>query len=137
MIKKTNRRVEGVESSNLASLDKNLHHTIDATGRALGRVASEAAKALMGKMSADYTPNKRSEVKVTITNASKLHVREQKHLQKTYVSYSGYPGGLKKRRLEETISRRGYAAPLRIAISKMLPRNTFRNFRLKNLKITE
>jgi len=112
-------------------------HHIDAAGRTLGRVASEAAKALMGKMSPDYTPNKRSDVKVVIKNASKMHVREQKRLQKTYTSYTGYPGGLRKRRFEEVVSKRGYSAPIRLAVTRMLPRNTFRTARMKNLTITE
>lgn len=114
-----------------------MDYTIDAAGKSLGRVATEAAKALMGKTSSDYTPNKRSNVKVTITNASKLRVREQKRVQKTYVSYSGYPGGLKRKSLGTIAAQQGYAAPLRTAISRMLPRNTFKNARLKNLTITE
>jgi len=114
-----------------------MEYSIDAQGKTLGRVATEAAKALMGKTSPDYTPNKRSDVKVRITNASKLRIREQKRVQKTYVSYSGHPGGLKRKSLGMMASQRGYAAPLRIAISRMLPRNTFKNARLKNLTITE
>lgn len=114
-----------------------MEYTIDAAGKSLGRVASEAAKALMGKMNAAYTPNKRSDVKVIVTNASKLHVREQKRVQKTYVRYSGYPGGLKRKSLGALASERGYAAPLRIAVSRMLPRNTFKTARLKNLTIKE
>jgi len=110
-------------------------YSIDAAGKTLGRVASEAAKALMGKMSAEYTPNKLSDVKVNITNASKLHMREKKRVQKTYVTYSGYPGGLKKEQFGALAARRGYGEPLRRAIYRMLPRNTFRTSRMKNLKI--
>ena len=111
--------------------------TIDAAGKSLGRVASEAAKALMGKTAPDYTPNKRSDVKVTITNASKLHMREQKRVHKMYQSYSGYPGGLRRESFENISKRKGYAAPLRHAIQGMLPRNTFRVLRMKNLTISE
>lgn len=112
-------------------------YTIDAAGKTLGRVASEAAKMLMGKTSADYTPNKRSDVKVNITNASKLYIGEKKRTAKTYVSYSGYPGGLKRARLQEVISKKGHAEPLRLAVYRMLPRNTFRTARMKNLHITK
>jgi large subunit ribosomal protein L13 len=55
--------------------------TIDASGRTLGRVASEAAKMLMGKTSPDYTPHIRSDVKVTVVNASKIYTRERKKRQ--------------------------------------------------------
>ena len=57
-------------------------YTIDAAGKTLGRVASEAAKALMGKTMPDYTPNVRSEVKVKIVNAKKLYMRDRKKTQK-------------------------------------------------------
>ncbi len=110
-------------------------YRIDAAGKTLGRVASEAAKALMGKMSVDYTPNKRSDIKVHITNVSKLYIREKKRVRKTYVRYSGYPGGLTRERLQDLSARKGHNEPLRLAVYRMLPRNTFRTPRMKNLKM--
>lgn len=112
-------------------------HTIDASGMAMGRVAAEAAKALMGKMSPDYTPNKHSDVKVTITNASKVIAREQKLREKMFRTYSGYPGGARDESLSSLNTRKGHGAALKIAITRMLPRNTLRVARLKNLTITE
>jgi len=112
-------------------------HTIDAGGKAMGRVAAEAAKALMGKMSPDYTPNKHSDVKVTITNASKMNKREQKLTEKMYRTYSGYPGGARDESLRSLNTRKGHGAALKIAITRMLPRNTLRVARLKNLTISE
>ncbi len=112
-------------------------HTIDAAGKALGRVAAEAAKALMGKMRADYTPNKLSDVKVTINNASKLVTREKKLTNKIYQSYSGYPGGRRDESLRSLNARKGYGAALRLAVKRMLPRNTMLVARLKNLTIEE
>lgn len=112
-------------------------YTIDAAGRTLGRIASEAAKMLMGKTQTDYTPNKRSDVKVTITNAAKLHMREQKRKTKAYQSYSGYPGGLRSEKFEDLVARKGYEASIRLAVSRMLPNNTFRVARMKNLKISK
>ena len=111
--------------------------TIDAAGQSIGRVASAAAKALMGKMHTDYTPNKRSDVKVVVTNASKIYTRERKQQQKTYTTYSGYPGGLKKETLSALIGRKGRGEAVRRAISRMLPRNTMKVARMKNLTITE
>lgn len=112
-------------------------YTIDAAGKTLGRVASEAAKALMGKTGADYTPHKRSEVQVSVTNAGQLYIREKKRAQKTYQSYSGYPGGQKIESLSSLIARKGKSEALRRAVTRMLPRNTMRVARLKNLSITE
>ena len=112
-------------------------HTIDAAGKTLGRVASEAAKALMGKMSAAYTPHIRSDVKVKIMNAKKLYMRDKKGAQKMYKRYSGYPSGQKLESFRALSARRGAGEPLRRAIERMLPRNTFRTSRMKNLEITE
>jgi large subunit ribosomal protein L13 len=112
-------------------------YTIDAAGKTLGRVASEAAKALIGKTRADYTPNKDSKTRVTIANASKLYIREKKRTQKIYTTYSGYPGGLKKESLANLVARKGNSEALRRAIQRMLPNNTMRTGRMKNLIVTE
>jgi large subunit ribosomal protein L13 len=111
--------------------------TIDAGGQTLGRVASAAAKALMGKMRADYTPNINSNVMVKIVNASKLYSREKKRSQKTYTSYSGYPGGQRSETWSQLSSRKGSGEVIRRAVSRMLPRNTMKTARMKNLIVTE
>lgn len=108
---------------------------IDATGRSLGRVAAEAAKALMGKTSPDYTPNELSDVKIMITNASKLAMRDKKLAQKRYWTYSGYPSGLHSASLRALVGRKGYKAALKLAITRMLPRNSMRVGRLRNVTI--
>jgi len=112
-------------------------YTIDAAGKSLGRVASEAAKMLMGKTLPSYTPNIRSHVRVSITNASQLIARERKIIQKTYTRYSGYPGGFKKETLSRLNARKGHREAMRRAIHSMLPDNTLRVARMKNLIITE
>lgn len=108
-------------------------YTIDAAGKTIGRVASEAAKALMGKTSPDYTPHVRSDVKVVVHNASKLYTRERKKQQKVYTTYSGYPGGLKKESLSNLNARKGHGEAVRRAVSRMIPRNTMHTARMKNL----
>ena len=116
---------------------ENKEYQIDAAGRTLGRVASEAAKALMGKMRPDYTPNKNSNVKVSVTNAGKLYITERKRSRTIYTTYSGYPGGLKKETPASLTPRKGNAEAVRRAVARMLPRNTMHTPRLKNLSITE
>ena len=111
--------------------------TIDAAGKSLGRIASEAAKMLMGKTAADYTPNVFSDVKVTITNASRMVIHEKKLLQKVFQNYSGYPGGRRDETLGNLNARKGKAASLKLAITRMLPKNTMRVQRLKNLTVEE
>ncbi len=112
-------------------------YSIDASGMSVGRVAAQAAKALMGKSHADYTPNIVSLVKVTISNAGKIRITEKKRLQKKYTDYSGHPGGLKIESLGSLIGRRGKGAAVRRAVERMIPRNTMKTSRLKRLIINE
>lgn len=112
-------------------------YDIDAAGKALGRVAAEAARALMGKAHADYTPHIPSVVTVTIANAGKIRMTEKKRLQKKYTQYSGHPGGLKIESLGSLVGRRGKSAAVRKAVERMIPRNTMKTARLKRLIVTE
>ena len=111
-------------------------HTIDAAGKTVGRVASQAAKMLMGKSSPSYTRNIQSAVEVSITNAGKLRITERKRLGKIYSTYSGHPGGMKRESLSSLLARKGPEEVLRRAITRMLPRNATRVVRLKRLQVT-
>lgn len=110
-------------------------YTIDASGKTLGRVASLAAKALMGKNSPDYTPHIRSDVHVKILNAGTIRLSSHKRTTKMYSTYSGYPGGRRVESFKDLSARRGVAEPIRRAVRRMLPRNTFLTARLKQLEI--
>lgn len=112
-------------------------YSIDASGKTIGRVAAEAAKALMGKAHADYTPHILSIVKVTVANAGKIRITEKKRLQKKYTNYSGHPGGLKIESLGSLVGRRGKREAVRKAVERMIPRNTMKTARLKRLIVTE
>lgn len=112
-------------------------YTVDAAGRTLGRVASEAAAILLGKRSARYVQNKVSPVKVTIVNAKKLSVPEKRLKEKDYKRYTGYPGGLYTTTLPELIEKKGVREALRIAVDGMIPRNKLRKERMKRLTITD
>ena len=109
--------------------------TINATGKKLGRVASEAAFALMGKHTTSYAPNALPTISVTVTGANALDISEKKSAQKTYERYSGYPSGLHTRTLGKIAADKGNAEVLRLAIRGMLPSNKLRARRLKLLTI--
>lgn len=112
-----------------------MEYVIDAQGKKLGRVASQAAKALMGKMSVAYAPHKEGETKVVIENAGSLSISEKKKAEKLYRHHSGYPGGLKEETLGHLIDRRGIEEALIHAIDGMLPKNKLRAPRMKRLVI--
>lgn len=112
-------------------------YTIDATGRTLGRIASEAALVLRGKNSPEFERHLAPKNKVNITNASKMKVTPKKLGEKIYHHYSGYPGGLKTQTLKQVVDKKGYGEALKQAIRGMLPSNRLRAIMMKNLKVTE
>ena len=111
-------------------------YTVDAKGRTLGRVASEAASALLGKKSVHYVQNFVLPVEVTIINAGGLVIGEKKLLQKEYTRYTGYPGGLRTTTLQVLKDKKGIEEVLRKAVDGMIPRNKLRKERMKRLTIT-
>ncbi len=110
--------------------------TIDATGKKLGRLASQIAHILQGKHKATYAKNVVAPVKIVVENAAKLDI-DPRRLGEIYFRYSGYPGGQKRTTLAEIGRKKGYGQALELAINKMLPKNTLRPRRLKNLTIHE
>lgn len=112
-------------------------YSIDAKGKKLGRVASEAASVLLGKKSAHFVKHKIISPKVAIANAAKLEISENKMNTKVYLRYSGYPGGLTREGAKLLAARKGYKALLENAIYGMLPKNKLRKGRMKLLTITD
>jgi large subunit ribosomal protein L13 len=113
-----------------------INYTVDANGRTLGRVASEAASALLGKKSAHYVKNFVLPVQVSIINAGKLSLPEKRVAGKSYIRYTGYPGGLRETSMAMLIDKKGIEEALRKAVDGMLPRNKLRNERMKRLTIS-
>lgn len=112
-------------------------HVINASGKRLGRVASEAAKILIGKDSVEFARNKAGTASVKVENASKLLIADNKRKDKTYKRYSGYPGGLKHETLGHLSARLGYAELVKHAVKGMLPKNRLQSPRMNRLKVTE
>lgn len=112
-------------------------YEIDAQGKKLGRIASQAAALLMGKNRTDFVRNAIPNIKLKITNSEKIFVTNKKMEQKTYKNYSGYPGGLRERSMKKVVQDAGMKEVLRIAIRGMLPKNRLRDRMMKNLIITK
>lgn len=112
-------------------------HTIDAQGKRVGRIASEAASILRGKKSPDYVPHKVADLNVHIVNTQHLKIDESKLKDKQYTRYSGHPGGLKYESMENVIEKKGYPEIVRKAVYGMLPNNKLRSKLMKNLIVTE
>lgn len=112
-------------------------YTIDATDRTLGRVASEAANALLGKKSAHFVKNMALPMKVVVKNAGKMHLPKRRTESTVYTRYTGYPGGLYKMRMDEMIAKKGIGEVVKKTVDGMIPRNKLRKPRMKNLVVTE
>jgi len=96
-------------------------HVIDANGVVLGKLASDAAKILMGKTKASWTPFLDTGDHVIVINADKVVLTGKKEDQKLYRHFTGYPGGLVETRATKVRAER----PVRMieeAISGMLPK---------------
>jgi large subunit ribosomal protein L13 len=107
---------------------------VDATGKTLGRLATQIADTLRGKRKPQYTPHCDVGDFVIVVNAEKVSVTGNKRQEKRYYRHSGFPGGLRSRTFEEMIQRRPEEV-LRLAVKGMLPRNRLGRQQLRKLKI--
>ncbi|MDE3056171.1 MAG: 50S ribosomal protein L13 [Verrucomicrobiota bacterium] len=116
------------------ALESRRWYLLDATGKTLGRFASEVAKILRGKHRPDFTPNVDCGDGVVIINAEKIQVTGMKAARKIYRSYTGYIGGMREIPLETLLARR----PTRVlerAIHGMMPKSRLGDQQLTKLRI--
>ncbi len=107
---------------------------IDATGKTLGRMATEIARRLRGKHKAEYTPHVDTGDYIIVINAEKVHVTGNKQKDKMYHHHTGYPGGIKSINFDKLRDK----APERIiesAVKGMLPKNPLGRAMFKKLKV--
>lgn len=109
-------------------------YVVDASGKTLGRLASEVAFRLRGKHKPEYTPHIDTGDHIVVINAEKVRVTGNKLDQKRYYRHSGYPGNMKETRLEDQIDRH----PERViesAVKGMLPRNPLGREMYRKLRV--
>lgn len=109
-------------------------HTIDASGKILGRLATEAATILMGKNKPAFVPYLDTGDFVVVTNAGKVELSGKKMKNKIYTSHSGYPGGLKSETFEKIIVRKPEYV-IEHAIKGMLPNSKLGRQMIKKLTV--
>lgn len=109
-------------------------HTIDATGKSLGRLASEIAVELQGKTDPAYARNSDEGNVVVVTNLVDVKFTGSKMDDKKYYSYSGYPGGMKEKPMSE-LWKTNPAEVLRRTVWNMLPKNTLRKKQIDRLLV--
>lgn len=109
-------------------------YVVDATGKTLGRLATEVARRLRGKHKPEYTPHVDTGDFIIVINAEKIIVTGNKTKGKIYEHYTGYPGGLKATAFEKLLAR----FPTRViekAVKGMLPKNPLGYAMYRKLKV--
>lgn len=112
----------------------NTQTTIDASGKILGRVATQVAVILRGKHLPSFRPDVISGEKVLVKNVSKIVVTGNKIQNKKYAHFSGYAGGLRQTSYGEKLTKDPKAV-FRLAVRRMLPDNRTRKKLMRRLII--
>ncbi len=109
-------------------------YLVDASGRTLGRLASEIARILRGKHKAEYTPHMDTGDYVVVINAAAVRVSGNKAAAKLYHRHSGFPGGLKTISFEKLLEKRPESI-IEKAVKGMLPRGPLGRAMLRKLRV--
>lgn len=108
--------------------------TVDATGKSLGRLASEVARVLRGKHKPSFVPHLDCGDNVIVTNAAKIQLSGRKWDQKFYYNHSGYIGGIKGISAKDLLAKK----PERLveyAVKGMMPKTKLSRKVMNNLKV--
>lgn len=109
-------------------------YVVDASGKSLGRLASEIARRLRGKHKPEYTPHVDTGDYIVVVNASKVGITGNKLEGKIYHHHTGYIGNMKSISLKKLLEK----APERVierAVKGMLPKNTLGRAMYRKLKV--
>lgn len=109
-------------------------HIIDASGKILGRLATEIVILLMGKNKPDFVTYLDMGDFVEVYNAAQVKVTGKKFKDKIYTSHSGYPRGLKQETFDKMIIRKPEYI-IEHAVKGMLPHNKLGRAMIKKLKV--
>ncbi len=107
---------------------------VDAEGETLGRMASKVAYLLRGKHKPSFTPHVDCGDNVVIINAEKIVLSGNKWSDKTYLRYTGYPGGQRSTSVKQLLDKNPEGI-LEKAIKGMLPKNRLGAELFRNLKV--
>jgi len=109
---------------------------VDAENQVVGRIASQIAHVLRGKHKPSFTPHVDCGDNVIIINADKIRFTGNKWDQKTYLSYSLYPGGQKSTTAKELAAKKPHAV-IENAVRGMLPKTKLGRAMFKKLYVYE
>jgi large subunit ribosomal protein L13 len=109
-------------------------YLLDATGKTLGRLASEIAKILRGKHKPSYTPNIDTGDGVIVVNAEKVVVTGNKEASKIYRYYTGSMSGLREIPYRNMMARKPQYI-IESAVQGMMPGTRLGRQQAKKLRV--
>ena len=109
-------------------------YVVDASGKTLGRLATEVATRLRGKHKPEYTPNMDMGDYIVVINAKEVRVTGKKFTDKVYHRHTGYPGGLKSITFDKLLQSKPERV-IEIAVKGMLPRGPLGRDMFRKLKV--
>ncbi|HHP7238354.1 50S ribosomal protein L13 [Longibacter sp.] len=109
-------------------------YVVDATNEVVGRLASRIAHVLRGKHKPTYTPHVDTGDFVVVVNADKVRFTGRKETDKTYRTYSGYPGGEREVTPEE-VRKKHPERLISKAVKGMMPKGSLGRQMFKKLKV--
>lgn len=109
-------------------------YLVDATGKTLGRLATEIASRLRGKHKPEYTPHVDTGDYIVVVNAAKLRVSGNKLKDKRYHRHTGYIGNLKTASLGKLLDEQPERV-IELAVKGMLPRGPLGRKMLGKLRV--
>jgi large subunit ribosomal protein L13 len=109
-------------------------YLVDASGRTLGRLASEIARRLRGKHKPEYTPHVDTGDYIVVVNAEKVRVTGNKLQDKMYHRHTGYIGNMRSISLEKLLEKHPERA-IEHAVKGMLPKNPLGRAMFRKLKV--
>jgi len=107
---------------------------VDATGKTLGRLATELASRLRGKHKPEFTPHVDTGDHIVVINAANIRVTGNKLNDKIYYRHTGYVGNLKEVTLKALMEKAPEAA-LNYAVKGMLPKNRLGRTMMSKLRV--
>ncbi len=109
-------------------------YVVDASGKTLGRLATQLAMHLRGKHKPEYTPHVDTGDNIIVLNAEKIRVTGDKLTDKIYYWHTGAIGGIKSRSLEKQMAEHPERV-IELAVKGMLPKNPLGRKMFKKLHV--
>jgi len=107
---------------------------VNAEGQTLGRLASKVAILLRGKHKPNFTPHVDCGDNVVVINASKVNLTGKKWEDKTYIRYTGYPGGQRTLTANQLFDKNP-STIIEKSVKGMLPKNKLGATLFRNLHV--